>query len=163
VGRSDLPDDLANFYTWNEGIGLGCDSGITVRLCKLDELRRMKSNRFDFDFVPLVWRGFEAIRIGLGTCGEEVAYVLSCPSAPPGSILAFGDHCIGWGGGGEGPDSLESTLVLAPTFDAWLAHMERWGWEDPILAGVGEWKGQEKQELREYYLMHNPQIDWPPE
>lgn len=159
----NLPKDLADFYTCNEGIGLQCDPAITVRLCKLDELFRTDINQLGYKLVSQVWERFEAIQIGLGTCGETITYVLSCPSAPLGSILAFGDHCIGWGGGGEGQDSLEGSLVLAPTFDMWLAHMERFDWEDPILAGVGEWKGKEKQMLRKYYMMYNPNIDWPAE
>lgn len=160
----NLPPDLAYFYMWNEGIGLECDESITVRICRLDEIsyRSMSGLGYSTD-APRAWKDFYAIRIGVGTCGEDVTYVLNCPSAPPGSILAFGDHCIGWGGGGTGPDSMESSLVLAPTFDAWLTHMERWGWEDPILAGIGQWSGKEKQELRDYYLRYNENIDWPPE
>lgn len=156
-----LPSDLSGFYSTHEGIGLECDERIPVRLCMLAELSWLGSLQLVRGPVPETWQHFSGIRLALGTCGEDVTYVLSCPSAPRGAILAFGDHCVGWGGGGFGQDIMEGSLVLALSFEAWLYHMEKWGWVDPILAGIGEWKDEDLRELRDYYLAHNPSIDWP--
>jgi hypothetical protein len=148
---------LAEFYAWHEGIGLDSDPYRTVRLCKLDEVARIRWKDLGLpgaDEVPEGWEGFAAFRVGMGMFFEEIVYVLDAPSCPPGSVLAIGrDVC---GPGGEGPYALESSLVLAASFPDWLAHLERWGWVESAVAGCGDLSECQQQELRQYYLALNP-------
>jgi hypothetical protein len=88
------------------------------------------------------WTKFAAFRVGEGSFGEAIVYVLDAPSCPPGSIFAVGTNLIP-SEGGDGPFKLHGSLVLAATFSEWLTHLERWGWEEPILAGMGELPRQE--------------------
>src|SRR5262249_19706063 len=110
VNRSELPPDLAEFYTTHEGVGLESSPDRAVRLCKLDEVTRVgwKDLRLVGD-VPEGWEGFAAFRIGMGMFFEEIVYILDAPSCPAGSILALGRDLAG--PGGAGPFSLESSLV----------------------------------------------------
>jgi len=157
VNRPELPPDLAEFYSGHEGVGLGSSIDRPVRLCRLDEvdLIRWKDLLTLPDEVPPGWEGFAAVRLGLGMFGDEIVYVLNAPSCPPGSVLAIGRDLAG--PGGDGPFSLESSLVLAASFTDWLAHLERWGWVEYAVAG---WEAPpDPQEVGRYYLALNPAIN----
>jgi hypothetical protein len=160
VNRPELPPDLVEFYAEHEGIGLESNSDRVVRLCKLDEVARVMwkdlTCAFD-DYVPEGWERFAAFQIGMGMFFEDIVYVLDAPSCPPGSILAIGGIAPGPGGGG--PFSLESSLVLAASLSDWLAHLERWGWVEYSVAGIGDLSEQEQQEICRYYLALNPDMN----
>jgi hypothetical protein len=155
VNRPELPPDLTEFYTWHEGIGLESSPDYCVRLCKLEEVEQVGWMDMSLEDVE-GWERFAAFRIGMGTCGETILRVLDAPSCPPGSILAIGSILSGGGSGGEGPYALEPSLVLARSFPDWLAHLERWGWLEPIIAGMGDLPKREWQEAYRYYLGLNP-------
>jgi hypothetical protein len=153
VSRPELSSGLAEFYAWHEGVGLESSPDRPVRLCKLDEVTRVGwKDLLVVSDVPEGWERFAAFRIGRGMFFDDIVYVLEAPSCPPGSILAIGrDLC---GPGGDGPFRLESSLVLAATFPAWLAHLERWGWVEYAVAG---WEPPpEPQEIDQYYRALNP-------
>jgi hypothetical protein len=154
VTRLELPADLAEFYDWHEGVGLESSyEQYPVRLCKLDEVIRVGWADVDrVGEVPEGWEDFAAFQVGMGVFFDIIVYVLNAPSCPSGSILAIGRDMSG--PGGEGPFSLESTLVLAACFPGWLAHLERWGWEEPAVTGWGAPPGP--HEIRHYYLALNP-------
>jgi len=157
VNRPELPPDLAEFYTQHEGIGLESPSDRTVRLCKLDEVVRYgwKDLHAIFgDDIPEGWEGFAAFLIGMGMYFEDIVYVLDAPSCPSGTILAIGG--LASGPGGKGPAAMGRSLVLAVSFREWLIHMERWGWVEYSVAGIGDLPEQHKQELCRYYLALNP-------
>jgi hypothetical protein len=158
VNRPDLPADLAEFYAWNEGVGLESDCAhYPVRLCKLDEVVCGGWKDLDLgDDIPEGWEEFAGCRIGIGMFSmEEIVRVLNAPSCPSGSILAIGRDVAG--PGGDGPYALESSLVLATSFPDWLAHLERWGWVEHAVAG---WEAQvDIQEIDRYYLALNPRIN----
>jgi hypothetical protein len=155
VDRPDLPPELAAFYTWHEGVGRDCDPDRSVRLHRLDEVTRVGWSGLGLvGGTPSGWEGFAALWIGFGIYFQEVVYVLASPSCPPGSILVIGtDVC---GPGGVGPDALESSLVLAASFPAWLTHLERWGWAEPAIATNRGLTEREREEPRDYYLTNNP-------
>lgn len=157
VGRPELPPDLAEFYAQYEGVGLESDPDRTVRLCQLMEVTRigwMDLHIVAPGDVPEGWEGFAAIRMGMGMFFEELVYVIDAPSCPPRSILAIGG--LAPGPGGSGPYALESTLVLAATFQDWLSHLEAWGWVEYAVAGIGDLSDGQQQELLQYYLRLNP-------
>jgi hypothetical protein len=161
VNRPELPPDLAEFYSGHEGIGLESSPDYPVRLCRLDEVALVRWNDLFTlpddvskgpDDVPPGWEGFAAVRVGLGMFGDQILYVLDAPSCPPGSVLAIGRD-LG-GPGGDGPFSLERTLVLARSFPEWLAHLEQWGWVEYAVAG---WEPPpEPKEIERYYRALNP-------
>jgi hypothetical protein len=158
VNRPELPPDLAEFYARHEGVGLESSPNRTVRLCRLGEAARVgwKDLRIfaPGDAVPEGWEGFAAFRIGMGMFFEEIVYALDAPACPPGSILAIGG--LASGPGGQGPASLESSLVLAASFRDWLTHLERWEWVEYAVAGIGNLPEPQQQELVRYYLSLNP-------
>ena len=155
----ELPDDLAEFYALNEGVGLESSYwDHPVRLCKLNELARVTWKDLGFGGqVPDGWDPFAAIYLAFGMFFEKVVYVLDAPSCPPGSILALGNAISG--PGGTGPAALESTLVLAESFQAWLIHLEQLEWVEPAISGPDrDWTDKEKQEIYRYYLALNPRL-----
>jgi hypothetical protein len=155
--RPGLPAVLAEFYARHEGVGRDCDPDRSVRLHRLDEVDRVGWGGLGLvGDTPAGWEGFAALRIGFGVSFEEVVYVLSAPSCPPGSILAIGSNVCG--PGGVGPDALESSLVLAGSFPDWLAHLERWGWAEPAIAPSWDLTDGERGELQSYYLALNPSM-----
>jgi len=155
VDRPELPPDLADFYAQHEGIGLDTEPDRTVRLCRLNEVARGGwKDLVRGDEVPEGWEGFTAILIGMGEFFEKIVYVLDAPSCPAGSILAIGG--LAPGPGGQGPASLESSLVLAASFADWLAHLERCGWVEYAVAGIGDLGEEHQHELCKYYLALNP-------
>jgi hypothetical protein len=159
VRRPELPADLAEFYAEHEGVGLECGIGPNrvVRLCKLDEVARVMWGDVAVADVPEGWEGFDAFQVGIGRFGEKIVYILDAPSCPPGSILAIGTNLVGCEGG-DGPLKVDGSLVLAATFSGWLAHLERWGWTEPVIAATWELTEQERQELHQYYFAFNPSI-----
>jgi hypothetical protein len=157
LNRPELPPDLAEFYSGHEGVGLESSTDRPVRLCRLDEvaLLRWKDLFTLEDGVPEGWEGFAAVRIGMGMFGDQILYILTAPSCPPGSVLAIGRDLAG--PGGDGPFRMESTLVLAESFPGWLAHLERWGWVEYAVAG---WEAPpDPQEINRYYLALNPGLN----
>jgi len=155
-----LPPDLAEFYSQHEGVGLESSLDRSVRLCRLEEVAhiRWKDLFTTSDDIPEGWKGFTALRIGVGIFGDEILYVLNAPSCPLGSVLAIGRDLAG--PGGDGPFRMESTLVLAASFPEWLTHLERWGWVEHAL-GAFERSSESQQEVFQYYLALNPNITRP--
>jgi hypothetical protein len=121
----------------------------------LDEVKRVgwKDLRVVGD-VPEGWERFAAFRIGMGRYFEELLYVLEAPSCSRGSILTIGGMVPG--PGGEGPASLETSLVLARSFRDWLTRLEQCGWVEYAVAGIRSVPEREQQELCRYYLALNP-------
>lgn len=159
-----LPSVLADFYAWHEGVGLDSGSDRFVRLCTLGEVVRVGWNDVGLvGDVPVSWGRFAALQIGLGMQGERIVYVLDAPSCSPGSVLAIGTYLVGVDAGGEGPDALDGSLVLAATFSGWVAHLERWGWAEPIIAGMGNLPRDQHREACRYYLALNPDMDVGPQ
>lgn len=162
VSRSDLPSDLVAFYSRNEGVGLGTDCHRSVRLCRLDEIRPIDGwhdLRRPAECPP-GWERFRAIYVGVGQFGDAILYILNATSCPSGSILA-----IGWdvaGPGGEGPDVLGSSVLLARTFADWIRHLEQVGWvEYGLVPGsLADLPETQQQEVRRYFLSLNPGIGW---
>jgi hypothetical protein len=162
ISRRDLPKDLAEFYRTNEGVGLNSSSDRVVRLCKLSEV-------FDHGWseIPLFgeytepgWEGFRGMYIGASQFGDIIYRVRKAPCCSAGSILALGMDVAG--PGGTGTHSLEASLVLAKSFDAWLAHLERYDWVEYGFV-PGDIKNQpdaDQAELQSYYRSLNPSIDW---
>ena len=159
-----LPPELADFYARHEGVGLDTGPDRFVRLCTLGEVVRVGwADVGSVGDVPEAWGRFAALRVGLGMQGEWIVYVLDAPSCPPGSVLAVGTYLVGVGAGGEGSDALDGTLVLAASFPGWLAHLEMWGWAEPIIAGMGNLPADQHREACRYYLALNPGMDVGPE
>jgi len=156
VDRNKLPADLAEFYAAHEGVGLESSSDRPVRLCRLEEVAQVGWNDlWPACGAPEGWERFAAFRVGMGMFGDTIVYVLNAPSCPTGSILALGRDLAG--PGGVGPFSLESSLVLATSFPAWLAHLGRWGWVEHAVAG---WEAPpDPQEVVQYYLALNPSMN----
>jgi hypothetical protein len=154
VNRSELPPDLIEFYSAHEGVGLESSPDRPVRLCRLNEVALIRWNGLLIlpGDVPKGREGFAAVRVGVGMFSDEIVYVLHAPSCPPGSVLAIGRDLAG--PGGDGPFSLESTLVLAASFPGWLVHLERWGWVEYAVAG---WEAP--PEVVQYYLALNPNMN----
>jgi hypothetical protein len=79
VNRPELPPDLVEFYASHEGIGLESDPDRTVRLCRLDEVVRVRWKDFpwgkdeyleaceDFTAFRKAWEDFAAVQIGMGS------------------------------------------------------------------------------------------------
>jgi hypothetical protein len=159
VNRPELPPDLAEFYAEHEGIGLeSSKDDYPVRLCRLDQVARFAWKDLRIAYArpdaPEGWEGFAAYLLGVGMFGDEILYVLDAPCCPPGSVLAIGRDM--GGPGGVGPFSLEPSLVLAESFPAWLAHLERWGWVEYVVAGGDA--PPDPQEVERYYLGLNPGV-----
>jgi len=152
-----LPEDLAAFYSRHEGVGLESSPDYMIRLCELREVRQIawKDLHVVGTFEP-PWRDFSAIRIGISCFFDEILYVLECPAAPRGSILAIGPDMTN-GPGGTGPELCEMSLVLAPTFPEWLTHIESLGWNEP---GIGcseiDFDDAQTARLKAYYGALNP-------
>jgi hypothetical protein len=163
VNRPDLPSDLVEFYSRHEGIGLESSPERIVRLCKLDEVRRVAWRDLyvlGASKAPPGWETFAALRVGISSFFEEIVYVLSAPSCSRGSILALGPDYAHLGG--SGPNALEGSLVLASSFGEWLAHMERMSWEEYGLTpgGIADLTPEQRAEVRQYYERLNPLIEW---
>jgi hypothetical protein len=157
-----LPADLVAFYAENEGVGLESPPDRLVRLCRLDEIRRIGWSDLHIlgaDQCP-GWEHFAAYRIGMSSCFDEIVYVLDAPSCPAGSILALGVDLSG--PGGSGPTALEPSVVLAPCFAEWLRHMEACGWvEYGLIAGeLANLPAKQQRRQFQYYQALNPDIDW---
>lgn len=163
VDRSDLPLDLIAFYAQNEGVGLATDCDRSVRLCRLDEIRAIngwQDLRRPSDCPPR-WEQFRAVYFGISQfCGDMILYVLNAPSCPAGSILALGRDISG--PGGEGPDVLETTVVLGRTFTEWLVHLEQVDWVELGLTPgcLANLSDAQQQKERRYYLSLNPGLGW---
>jgi hypothetical protein len=162
VNRPEFPPDLSEFYAEHEGIGLERSPEYPLRLCRLDEVKRigwkgLRSLWASADHVPEGWNGFAGFWIGLGSFGEEIVYVLDAPCCPTGSILALGGCAPG--PGGTGPYCLEASLVLALSLQGWLAHLKRWDWVAYVVAGAGDLPRPQQDELTRYYLVLNPSMN----
>ena len=131
VDRTDLPDDLARFYARHEGVGLEAPPDRSVRIARLDQVRRLGWKDLhimgQYDPPHAGWASFAALRIGRSDMLDEIVYVLSGPAGiPPGSIVAMGTGGIA-GPAGDDPRGPGSALVIAASLDAWVARMERDG------------------------------------
>lgn len=161
VLRSDLPNDLARFYEWHEGVGLDCDADRPLRVCRVNEVNRIGWKGLlmcaVLDCAPEGWEDFQGLLIGMGPCFEEIVYVLHSPSCSPGSIMALGG--VAPGPGGNGPFALEPSLVLGHTLDAWLAHLESWNRIEYILDSINELPLMQQRELIKYFVELNPQMN----
>jgi len=158
-----LPDELGRCYARHEGVGLESPPDKDIRLCRLDELRIVGIQDiqvFGGDDNDVKWAEFSGFRIGLSPFLDEIVYVLSAPVCGAGAIMIFGFDIAGPGGTGEAVE--EPSLVLAPSFSEWFAHLERYGWTEYCLApgGISELPAAEQVELRSYYRALNPHISW---
>lgn len=158
-----LPEDLRTFYESREGVGSDSTSDPDVRLCKLEQLSRIKWKDLHIlgDREPRDgWKDFAAIRIGAGAYGDEIVVVISAPCAPKGSIMAFGPDVAGPGGTGAG--RLRESLVLSEDFDHWITRLDQDGWVEYGLGpgGIKNLPAERQKELRANFLRLNPAISW---
>ena len=163
VADHRLPDDLRQFYAWNEGVGLESDPEQIIRVCKLAEVKSVQwadLHIFGKDKPGRGWEEFAGYRIGRSSFGDEIIYVLKAPVCATGSIFALGPDVAG--PGGTGPLAIDSSLVLSPNFDEWLRNMERAGWHEYGLTpgGIRELPNAQKDQLLRYYKGLNPEIKW---
>ena len=163
VARTDLPAELRRFYAQNEGVGLESSTKRIVRLCRLSEAEKhtwRDIHIFGEDEPEAGWDDFEAISIGVSSFLDWIYLVQRAPCCPPGSILTIGVSVAGPGGRGE--HTLEYALVLASSFDEWLAHLKRYNWFEFGLAPGEIWElpTARQSELRACYKAMNPGIDW---
>lgn len=163
VGDKSLPQELADFYTHNEGIGLESCGRRYVRLCQLAEIERHKWHDVHLkenDDSPGWVDGFEGILIGYGQFWDGIYLVQNAPSCPKGSILAIGVDIAG--PSGTGPHEMEPSLVLAPNLEEWLRNLERNHWFEYGLGpgAILDRVSDEQSRLRRYYKALNPRIDW---
>jgi hypothetical protein len=162
VNRPDLPLDLARFYAKHEGVGLESTPKRIVRLCRLNEVTRIGWRDLHILGAAdcLGWEDFAGYRIGISSFFDELVYVLHAPSCKSRAILALG---VDTGGtGGSGPAALESTVVLAPNFPAWLRLLEQTGWVDYGLVpgSLTDLPKRQQQVLIRYYQALNPEMTW---
>jgi hypothetical protein len=164
VGRRDLPPDLLWFYERNEGVGLESSSERIVRLCRLAEIKE-----YAWHDVPIFgddndpdWQDFLGLYIGVSSFHDRIYWVRRAPCCPAGSILTLGPDIAG--PGGKGDYVMEPSLVLASSFDEWLAHLARYDWFEYGLAPGAIWDlpDPEQVELRSYYRGLNPSTEWVP-
>lgn len=162
IERLNLPEDLAEFYRHNEGVGLESDPERLIRLCQLAEVEQIGWSDLHVIGEDSLegWEHFSGYRIGISSFFDEIVYVLNAPTCPPGSILLLGvDIC---GPGGDGPLAFECSLVLATNFQEWLNRLERSKWIDLGLI-PGEFEhlpASEQGEVSRYFKSLNPQITW---
>lgn len=162
LNRPELPPDLAQFYEQNEGVGLESRPDRLIRLCRLDEVARVGWPDLHIfgENDCTGWNSFAGFRIGVSSFFDEILYVIDSPCCPPGAVLTIGLDVSG--PGGNGPASLEPSLVLAATFPEWIGHLKASGWIEYGLVpgGLAELPAAEQQELRQYYQALNPGIGW---
>src|SRR5262245_16335096 len=81
VMRPGLPSDLPQFFSVNEGVGVESSPERLVRLCRLDEVSRIKWQDLHIfgEEVCSGWESFAAFRIGVSSFLDEIAYVISSP------------------------------------------------------------------------------------
>jgi hypothetical protein len=162
VGVDWLPDDLRRFYGMNEGIGLEFESNAPVRLATLDELLRLTWKDLDSYGDPNnpAWTSCDAIRLGASDYGDEICYMLNCPVASKGSIMAFGEVA---GSGGTGPHTLGGSLVLSASFDSWISRLKADGWtEFGITPGeIAMISADRIETIQQHFRSLNPKINWP--
>lgn len=162
LGRNDLPPELARFYEKNEGIGLQSPADRIVRLCRLSEVKTCA-----WRDVPIFgsedeagWNDFEAFHVGVSLYHDGIYWVRQAPCCPKGSILTIGPDLAG--PGGDGPDTIEPSLVLASSFDGWLTHLARYAWFEYGLApgNLADLPASDQSEMRAYFKVLNPGISW---
>ncbi len=165
VDRADLPEDLRRFYTRHEGYGLESSSDPIVRLCKLSEVQPITwkdLHIFGADKPPpgSGWETFSGYRLGVSSFFDEIVYVRSAPVCKAGSIFTIGVDVAG--PGGDGPEALEFSLVLAPSFDAWIEHLQKTNWtEYGLVPGSrGDLPAAEQRSIIEHYKALNPRSFW---
>ena len=144
VPDTNLPGDLQEFYSCNEGCGKQVEPR-SIRLCKHEDLRIVSWNDLHVlggDPIPDGWQNFRAILIGVGAFFEEYLYVLESGVFKKGSILAMGISVIG--PGGTGRYIIEPSLLLAKSFSEWLSSLERCNWIEVGLHS-GEVNGKAAQ------------------
>jgi hypothetical protein len=164
VDRSDLSPDLIGFYESNEGVGLESSPERIVRLCRLSEVKELAWRDIPI-FGPedmAGWEDFQGLYIGISTWFDRIYWVRRAPCCRAGSILTLGVDVAG--PGGQGDHVLEPSLVLASSFDMWLAHLARHEWFEYGLAPGAIWDlpDADQSELRAYYTSLNPGIQWIP-
>ncbi len=159
-----LPADLAEFYRTNEGLGVeSMESDLRfLRLNELAEQYRVTAedlSRFGKEFKRGAWSSFSAICVAVDLEPSLICYVLKCPAAKAGSIMAFGQTV---GGPGGNPDNaLDNSVVLASDFRSWLARLEEDGWQEFGLDSDANGIPEEKQEDRiGLFSSLNPLSEW---
>jgi hypothetical protein len=159
-----LPDDLRQFYSTCEGVGLDSTSDRPVRLCRLNELRPVSLQDIGMfrGYEPEdSWADFSGVRIGAGCFGDEIVYILRAPLGGVGSIAAFGCDISGPGGSGEDAN-IPGSLVLAGDFQDWLIRLAKDEWHEyGLVAGeIDKLPDQRAAELRRHFRKLNPRITW---
>jgi hypothetical protein len=164
VNRSDLPAHLAEFYSKHD-VNPEFQSLYIVPY-SLDEIVRVNLHDIGFqvnllsDDLQAEWSKFSGFVIARDTFGEEIVDVTFAPSCEAGAIMVLGGDVSG--PGGVGPHAWDATLVLARSFDSWLAHLERWqGIDYGIIPGaIKDLPVTDQEELSKHFLELNPQITW---
>jgi len=153
----DLPSDLASFYSQHDGIGLESSPDVSIRLCKLREIRRVDSQDILVlkDRDSTAWRAFSGLSIGIDSWFDDVVYVLSAPCCDAGTIVLFGPDVAG-------SPHLENALILASSFDQWLVNLQHNGWVEygACPGGLVDKKAAERDAIRHYYNQLNPRLEW---
>jgi hypothetical protein len=158
-----FPEDLRRFYSQHEGYGLESSPEPIVRICKLSEVKPMTwkdLHIFGKDHPPPGWENFAAYRLGMSSFFDDIMYVRSAPSCKPGSILTIGVDVSG--PGGDGPQALEYSAVLACSFDSWIEHLRKMNWTEYGLVpgGRGDLPVADQRLLIDYFKALNPRSFW---
>jgi hypothetical protein len=159
-----LPEVLESFYASHEGVGLESDpEWCLVRLCTLEEVKPVRWSDLHLfgEYPPEVgWEDFSGYRLGMGRFFEEVILISSSPVCPAGSILTLGVDVTG--PGGEGPNTLEGSLVLATDFQTWLQRLRQDDWVDYGLGpgGIKNLPPDRAAALKQHFRRLNSKITW---
>lgn len=127
------------------------DQVIPVRWCDLHIFGR---------HAVVGWESFSGHRIGTSICFEEIILVESSPVCAAGSIIAFGVEVAG--PGGDGPNTLDGTLVLDTDFTSWLKRMAQDNWTDYGLfpGALKDVPTARATTLKQHFKRLNPKISW---
>jgi len=123
INRTDLPDELARFYSNYEGNGLGTEANLQI--ARLNEVKKVRWTDL-YPTVPEGWEEFSGFLIGNSSYGDYVIYVISAPGIKVGAVLAIGKTEL-YGPAGDNENGPENTLVLAESFDLWVRRLCKLG------------------------------------
>jgi len=159
----NVPSMLQRFYAANDGVGLESPPDRPIRLCHLEEAVPVQWS--DLHIVGKYppesgWEEFSGYRIGVSNFLDEIILLLKSRVCPPGSIITLGPDVAG--PGGDGPYTLEYSLVLASDFDSWLDRLEQDNWKEYGL-GPGEIADLPRPRalsLKQHFHRLNPGISW---
>lgn len=124
----DMPEPLRRFFETNEGIGVETSPDRPIRIAKLKEAGPVQWK--DMHIIgtyepPGEWKQFAGWRIGYSDTLDEIVYVIRAPGIREGSVIAMGTTPAG--PGGLDRFAPEGSLVLAESFDKWIARLQQHG------------------------------------